>query len=126
MKHYQITFEVPDDFVPEEMELNVGYKDHVAITQEGEVNIEELLKDKVEIVKQEYSEGNILIFKHPEEMSPEFATSVMRYLEAVVPNSTAIGLVNNVDLLVQYPEEAVKMLEGMINKIQTRAAILKK
>ena len=35
MKQYQITFNVPDDFDPEEMELNVTYKDNVAILNEG-------------------------------------------------------------------------------------------
>ena len=37
MKHYQITFEVPDDFNPDNMELNAAYGEgtEVSISDEG-------------------------------------------------------------------------------------------
>jgi len=126
MKHYQITFQVPDDFVPEDLELNVTYKDEIEIVQEGEVSVESLLANQINLTNQKREDGDVFLFKYPDKMSPEFATAVKDYLAEALPDNTVIGLVDSIDLLVQNSDQAIEMLEQMINKVKTRSAILKK
>lgn len=126
MKTYQITFNVPDDFVPEEMELNVSYKDDIEIIGEGEVDISDELLSKTSLLPTKIEKGQVVIYKFPEDMPPDISSLILKQLEANLPDNTIIGMVDNVDLLVQNSDDAVKMLEGMINKVSTRAKILMK
>lgn len=131
MKQYQLTFEVPDDFNPEELEINVTYKDDIEIIDEGYrdfyKNIEDLITKKVSLLSENTGGDNVVIFKFPGELTqfPQYITHLKEVLE-LKTDKTVIGVLDNVDILVQNADDAIEMLEGMIGKIKARALILRK
>jgi len=131
MKQYQLTFGVPDDFNPEELEINVTYKDDIEIIDEGYRDfykkIEDLITEKVSLLTKNTEGDNVVIFKFPGELTqfPQYITHLKEVLE-LKTDKTVIGVLDNVDILVQNADDAIEMLEGMIGKIKARALILRK
>ena len=143
MKQYQITFAVPDDFNPDELELNAGYKDEITICDESYVsedsnaasflaNISEgllqFMKDNnIEISKESAGEHDVVVFKFPPEIlqhaeSSTYISLIRQQLEQAFGCLT-IGIVNDIDLLVENADEAIKMLNGMLAKVKVRSAV---
>lgn len=127
MKTYNITFSVPDDFNPEKLELNVNYPDEdVEIISEGFYNfdtINELVK-KINALNMSVTSSSVVLFRYPEELTavPWIIQSLKESLEKQL-GCTVIGLVGNIDLLIKNSVEATKMLQQMINTINSKAII---
>lgn len=126
MKLYNLTLSVPDDFDPEQLELNMNYPDEINLSGEGFVSIEDILS-KCEIDVSKISESSVVIFRFPQELvdqpgGPEQLNDIKVYLESQL-KCTVIGLTNNIELLVQNSAEAIQMLQGMMNKINSKAII---
>lgn len=123
MKEYYLALEVPDDFDPEQLGIELDYPEKVEIKSEGE--LDQLIDFEVEL--KEKTENSVAVIKFPVE-----AGESSRLVMSVVENKfgiPAIGIVNDFNLLVENADEAVKMLEGMIQKIKSasiRKQILEK
>ena len=113
MKEYYLALEVPDDFDPEQLGIELDYPEEVEIKSEGE--LDQLIDFEVEL--KEKTENSVAVIKFPVE-----AGESSRLALSVVENKfgiPAIGIVNDFNLLVENADEAVKMLEGMIQKIKS-------
>ena len=63
-------------------------------------------------------EGDVILFKYPDDTLPEDARLMSDILKAEFPNNKVLGITKNVDLLVENVDEAVAMLEKMIAHIK--------
>lgn len=123
MKEYYLALEVPDDFDPEQLGIELDYPEGVEIKSEGE--LDQLIDFEIEL--KEKTENSVAVIKFPVE-----AGESSRLIMSIVENKfgiPAIGLVNDFNLLIENADEAVKMLEGMIQKIKSasiRKQILEK
>lgn len=138
MKSYEIVFSVPDDFDPEEMILNVQYKDgDIAIEDEGFIDelvpasileqVDDFLNNDLRLIKDTVNEGDIvrMIFTPEAAQLPFFDKILVSLKEAIEATYKVpcIAHMNNIDVLVENADEAINMLNGMIAKIRTRAAV---
>lgn len=113
MKEYYLALEVPDDFDPEQLGIELDYPEGVEIKSEGE--LDQLIDFEIEL--KEKTENSVAVIKFPVE-----AGESSRLIMSIVENKfgiPAIGLVNDFNLLIENAGEAVKMLEGMIQKIKS-------
>ena len=132
MKKYQLTFDVPDDFEPEELSLTTEYKDTISISDEGFVpsvseQIGKLIDEQVKVEWVTASDDGIIIFKFPIELAAYF--DEIEQIKEKLENTTGkqvLGIVDSIDLMVSSPHDAINMLQAMIDKVRTRAAILQK
>lgn len=114
MKNYQITLQVPDNFDPEQLGIDLAYPEDIEIINEGEFNPDDYIPDVFNP-----KERDVVIFKFPADTPPETAQLLHNYLQAKFPDNKVIGLTNNVDFLIENADEAVKMLEEMIEKVKS-------
>ena len=123
MKKYTLVFNVPDDFVPEEMDVNTSYKDDIELVYEGFANLEDSIKNAVSGL--DIKESSVVIFKFPEWACdcPEQVQSIKKYIEDTVPCKCVLGIVGDVDILVEDSASAIDMLKNMINVINLRSSI---
>lgn len=122
MKQYTITFDVPDDFDPNELELTASYKSDIEISYEGFSDLASILKDKIELSNMgSVKDTDVVIFKLPVDMMGE-APYIHERLEAEL-GCKVLGLVNDTDVLVENQAEAIDMLNKMINTINLRSSI---
>lgn len=128
MAIYQFRLDVPDDFDPEELSIELDYDGQITILDEGFVDVDKIAKqlvDSAKLDKLEVAETSVVVFKFPSsiaEVAPNFVQAIQNSLEAML-GCTVIGLVDDMDLLVQNSAEAIKMLEGMIAKIKSKSLI---
>ena len=137
MKQYQITLNVPDHFDPETINISTTLvdpkpEDDISICDEGFVDEESCpvlidtdeIADKILIDKLEgVSKSTVVIFKYPVElMNPDIIMPIQKMVEAK-SGCTTLGLVNDIEILTQNSVEAIKMLQGMINKINANAIV---
>lgn len=115
MKEYQITLQVPDDFDPEQLEL--GYPEDFEIVTEGEFSP----LDYVEQVGK-VEPDSVIIFRFPPGIDPEFANWLQHHLESQFPDNKVVGIVGDLEIMIQNEAEAVKVLESMIEKVKSGAA----
>ena len=132
MKLYKITFEVPDDFNPDELELNASYKDEINISSERFVNAQkdeilQIIKDKCTFEKATIGENDVIIFKFPKEALdlPDAMTYLTSIRTAIETNfgCPAVGFVGDIDVLVENADQAIDMFNGMIAKVKVRSAV---
>ena len=135
MKKYQITFEVPDDFDPEELELEAKYKDNISVSDEGFVtatseDLEKILEEKLTAVSERVSNGDVIILKYPIEVADELAhdngmmlRNWMREIESKT-GFPVLAMLDSIEFMVENKEESIKMLKAMIEKIEVRSSIL--
>lgn len=123
MKQYTITFDVPDDFNPDEMALNVQYPAEITLADEGFFNMEELIKEKIKVSEIKPEEGKVILFTFPSETIGVDNLNKMRDVLETVTGLPAIGYIDNFDVLVQQADEAVNMLNGMIAKIKLHSTV---
>lgn len=128
MKQYQVTLGVPDDFNPEELDMTVSYKDDIEILSEGFTDIADIkeklqaIVDNCELSTIEPKENDIVLFKFDESMGPEEAKSIMFIIEEKT-GRPALGISKSLDVLIEDANATVEMLNGMIAKVKTRAAV---
>jgi len=128
MKQYQITLGVPDDFNPEELDMTVSYKDDIEILSEGFTDIADIkeklqaIVDNCELSTIEPKENDIVLFKFDELTSAEEAKSIMFVIEEKT-GRPALGMSKSLDVLIEDANATVEMLNGMIAKVKTRAAV---
>lgn len=128
MKLYIITLSVPDDFDPELLEVELAYpSDNVEIKSEGFLSSEELTKviDSMSIETVKLSPSNIVIAKFPADSDPGPTQYFLNILKDQFEEigCTFIAIVNDIDVLVQNSAEALKMLEMMKQKINSKSII---
>lgn len=138
MKQYQMTFNVPDDFDPEEMIMNVQYeKGEITIEGEGFYedmiptdilnSIDDFLKNDLRLVKDAVKEGDVvrMVFT-PESARLPFFGKVINALKVAVEETyevPCIAHMSSIDVLVESADEAIDMLNKMIAKIKVRSAV---
>lgn len=132
MKKYVLELDVPDDFNPESMGINIDYSEDLAITDEYFKNDDSTLNEIQQIVDKlivsnlgDVNNSNVILFKFSPELmnsDPETIVAIQKMLEIKL-GCTVIGLVNDVDILIQNSVEAIKMLQRMIDKINSKAII---
>ena len=82
------------------------------------------VKDKLEKLSDdecatfELSEGDTIAIMFPDKDGyAEGVSSVIQYLDAIYPDVPKIGILSDMDILVQQADDALKMLDGMKAKI---------
>lgn len=131
MKQYHITLNVPDDFNPEEMGLDLQYDGDITIAAEGFQDLTEayekfLTDSKITIKKETVSEHDVVIFKVPKEVYEDpgagtFLNILKQQLEATF-KCPVVGYINDIDILVENADQAIDMFNSMIVKVKVRAA----
>lgn len=86
----------------------------------------ELLKEDIEMLATKIQDGEVILFKYPDDTYPEDARLMSDILKAEFPNNKVLGITKDVDLLVENADEAVAMLERMIAHIKVTAGTQKK
>ena len=125
MKNYQITLEVPDDFDPDKLDFDATYPEDIVVTGEGFFDMKDVLKS-IDLEHVKANQSNVVIFKYPEEIAdqaPMFPDILRSYLESKLEGCTVIGMIKDIDILIANSVEATKMLQGMIDKINSKAII---
>ena len=124
MKYYQVTFEVPDGFVPEELAIEASYKEDIAIATEGFVDIESLIKEKLELSALDVSEHRICIVKFKQDAAFDVTTvNQLKLAIESVTGLTTLCILDDMEIMTANSAEAIDMLQKMINKINFRASI---
>ncbi len=135
MKTYQITFAVPDDFNPDEMEINVGYKDELSICDEGfnsiSDSLDKFLSDSgINLEELQLKEDSVIIFKVPVSVADSMNQSELAVYFNMIKNGLeaatgkkVMGYIDNIDVLVKNANDAIDMFNGMIAKIKLRDSI---
>lgn len=67
-------------------------------------------------------EGEVIVISFPEEYS-EAAVKLSRLVQSTYPNNPVVAIVNNIDVMIEYPEDAIKMLDGMKDKISSMTGV---
>lgn len=62
------------------------------------------------------AEGEIIIVSFPPDRG-EDATKLTKFIQSTYPENPTIGVVDDIDVMIQYPDEALQMLDGMKAKI---------
>lgn len=135
MKTYQITFAVPDNFDPDEMELNVGYKDELSICDEGFNSLSDsidnfLSNSGISLEEMKLKEDSVIIFKVPVDVANSMNQSELAVYFNMIKNGLeaatgkkVMGYIDNIDVLVKNANDAIEMFNGMIAKIRLMDSI---
>ena len=117
--------EIPDDTVIDDrLPAKVSYMSYEpdgVVSKQAEGYLEplrELIKEDVEMIAVKLQEGDVILFKYPDDTPPEDARLMSDILKSEFPNNKVLGITKNVDLLVENVDEAVAMLEKMIAHIK--------
>lgn len=135
MKKYQITFEVPDDFDPEELELEAKYKDTISVSDEGFVTVTsgdlaKILEEKLTAVSERVSTGDVIILKYPIEVADQLAYDggimLQNWVQKIESKTgfPVLAMLDSIEFMVENKEESIAMLKAMIEKIEVRSSIL--
>lgn len=101
---------------------NVYSKSNIDCMLEGCETLEEfkekLASDEccVDVDGLDVQEGEVIVVSYPVDFQDN-VVELVHLLQAVYDKNPVIGLVNNIDVLLEYPDDAAKMLEGMLNKV---------
>lgn len=135
MKTYQITFAVPDNFDPDEMELNVGYKYELSICDEGFNSLSDsidnfLSNSGISLEEMKLKEDSVIIFKVPVDVANSMNQSELAVYFNMIKNGLeaatgkkVMGYIDNIDVLVKNANDAIEMFNGMIAKIRLMDSI---
>ena len=63
------------------------------------------------------AEDDVVAFMFPEKVPAESVQGLVAYLQNTYPDNPIIGVLSDMDVLVQNAEDALEMLEGMKTKI---------
>ena len=141
MKQYQITFNVPDDFQPDELSLSANYdrgENEISIAEEGfteeseEIGkiweeLQTLIKEKLDLKVDTVPENSVVRITFPPEAVADYqALTSLNILKDAVESTykcPCIIYCGTLEVMVENADDAIKMLNGMIAKIKTRAAV---
>ena len=129
MKKYYIALDVPYDFNPEELDIDIKYKDDINIAEEGFINGESLVEDllnKVSIAKDTVGEHDVVRVTFPPQLHDyidyESLNNWHKQLETAYKCPVIIYL-DDLNVFVEEADKAIDMLNGMIAKIKVRSAV---
>ena len=123
MKTYTIALNVPDDFDPEKLGVDLSYEEDIEIAHEGFFSLENF-RDSIEPIRQDVTEHSVVTFKFPPEaLNDPIALNLIKDKFECEFGVPAVGYVNSIDLLVQNADDAIAMFEKMIAKVKTQAAV---
>ena len=63
--------------------------------------------------------GDVIVVSYPVEHAAS-AVQLVQFLNTTKPDVPAIGLVDSIDVMIEYPEDALKMLDKMKDKITSK------
>lgn len=124
MKTYHFTLEVPDDFDPGQLELNLNYPEDISILDEGLFSLEDIAKmikvDQIKVLP-----NSVVTIKFSEEAmnDPGLIQLFTSTLKETLKDCTVISMIDDMDILVQNSAEATKMLQGMLDLIKSKSII---
>lgn len=125
MKQYYLNLTVPDDFDPEKLEISANYPDGDVLLQgEGYIDVDKIASE-IEANLEKVTPNSVVVFKFSKEImneAPMLIPSIQKMLEDKL-GCTVVGLVDDVDILIQNSGEAINMLKKMIDKINSKALI---
>lgn len=122
MKKYYFALEVPDDFNPEELDIDFKYKDDITVSREG--FIDEDLLSKLNIKKDTVGENDVVRFTFPVDDTINYETlDLFREMLEYAYKCPVVGHADNLELFVENADKAIDMFNGMIAKIKVRAAV---
>lgn len=129
MKKYILALDVPDDFNPEEMDINISSKQDIDISSEGFINFdtlsEEIIKNS-DIKLETIDEHSVALFKCSSEVAQSYGIENFDQIRQSLEENLkcpVIGYVDDLELFVENADQAIDMFNGMIAKIKVRAAI---
>lgn len=137
MKQYRIILNVEDDFNPEEdlegISLNCD-PEKVEVAEEGfytisddVVPIVQEFLDSIEVLKEDVKETDVIRVTFPvEAASNPFFSDIITSLKVSIENACKVPVichVDNLEVMVENASDAIEMLNGMIAKVKTRAAV---
>lgn len=124
MANYRIVLDVPDDFDPTAMDIELSYPDDsVTILSESfEDNTDTI--EKLHISEHDINKNSVVLIKVPPEFSNNFEDirTIQELLEAKYGCIT-LSMLDDIDFMVQNSAEAIDMLKKMIDKINLRSSI---
>ena len=74
-------------------------------------------KDCIVLDSFDVAEDDVVAFMFPETVPAESVQGLVKYMQATFPENPIIGVLSDMDVLVQNAEDALKMLDGMKAKI---------
>ena len=122
MLNYQVTFEVPEDFNPPDLKMQVQYPEQVKIIDQHFSNsIEGLALQAISLneIPLDGKDAIIVRISHPYLYDSEDITNLVETLEEKLQRPV-IGLTDDFDVDPKTSDEAIKMLENMIENIKNR------
>lgn len=97
---------------------NTSEGPELIVSQEVEIRSVDDLLTRVEVDPNTVKYNSVVIFKFPSDFSYSEMEQVKTYLQAQFSTCTVVGVVNDMELLIQSPEDAIKLLEQMIAHIK--------
>lgn len=124
MKHYTLTFQVPDDFDPDKLDITASYpEEELALVNESFLNVEEIVKNLV-LEYPKVSNTSVAILKFPKEFMDDLASLQVIVLSLKASLGCEVfSMVNDLEIMIQNSAEAVQMLQRMIDKIKAKSII---
>lgn len=132
MKQYRLTLNVPDNFNPEELAVDLGYKDDIQIVDEGFVDnkYSEIIESTIKaasIEKKHADQNEVVLVKFPNTCvdDPGFRTvlNILRQRLEETFDCPVVCYLNDLEILVENADQAIDMFNGMIAKIKVRSAV---
>lgn len=126
MKEYHFTLQVPDDFDPEQLAVDLSYPEQdVEIINEGfNTNLEEIVKN-IKLETLNISSTNVVIIKASQDYFDtgiESIIALQKYIEGKY-ECTTLAMTDDIDVLVKNAAEATDMLKRMIDKVNSKSII---
>ena len=126
MKEYNLVLSVPDDFDPEQLEVDLGYPEDVQIVREGFPDFEDKLISSIDVKKDTVGPNDVVRFVIEKDSylctDPSMVVRIKDMLEAKY-GCPVIGYIGDLDLFVENADQAIDMLNGMIAKVKVRSAV---
>lgn len=129
MKIYNIALAVSDNFDPEQLELNLNYPDEaIEIADEGFNNPSKIVESFVaesELKQLQVNNQAVVLFRFPAELTqqnPYAAQLIKQELENIL-HCQVLGVTNDIEVLAQNSAEAIRMLQQMIDKVNSKSIV---
>jgi hypothetical protein len=129
MKTYNIALAVPNDFDPEQLELNLNYPDgYIEIADEGFNDYSKRVESFVaesELKQLQVNDQTVVLFTFPSELAqqnPYAAQLIKQELENIL-HCQVLGVTNDIEVLAQNSAEAIHMLQQMIDKVNSKSIL---
>lgn len=126
LKTYHFSLEVPDDFDPGQLEVNLSYPEDITILDEGLFSLEDIAS-MIKLDELKVASNSVVVVKFSKDLvdHPELVQITVSALKTQLNDlhCTVISMVDDVDMLVQNSAEATKMLQGMLDLVKSKSII---